>query len=73
MWAGRFIPILIMLAIAGRMHEKKRSSEAALRTDGLVFPAILIVSIFILAVLTFFPFLAIGPILMHLEGIGNAL
>lgn len=73
MWAGRFIPILIMLAIAGRMHEKKRSSEAALRTDGLVFPMILIISIFILAVLTFFPFLAIGPILMHLEGIGNAL
>lgn len=73
MWAGRFIPILIMLAISGRMYDKKRSPEVALRTDDLIFPAILIFSIIILAVLTFFPFLAVGPILMHLEGIGNAL
>lgn len=73
MWAGRFIPIFIMLAMAGRMLEKKRSTEVALRTDNLIFPAILIVSILILAVLTFFPFLAVGPILMHLEGIKNAL
>ncbi len=73
MWAGRFIPIFIMLAIAGRMSGKKRSTEVALRTDNLIFPAILIVSILILAVLTFFPFLVVGPILMHLEGIRNAL
>ncbi len=73
MWAGRFIPIVIMLAIAGRMLEKKRSSEIALRTDNFIFPAILIMSILILAVLTFFPFLAVGPILMHLEGVRNAL
>lgn len=73
MWAGRFIPIFIMLAIAGRMSGKKRSTEVALRTDNLIFPAILIFSIFILAVLTFFPFLAVGPILMHLEEIRNAL
>ncbi len=73
MWAGRFIPIFIMLAMAGRMLDKKRSTEVALRTDNLIFPAILIISILILAVLTFFPFLAVGPILMHLEGIKNAL
>ena len=73
MWAGRFIPIFIMLAMAGRMLDKKRSTEVALRTDNLIFPAILIFSILILAVLTFFPFLAVGPILMHLEGIKNAL
>jgi K+-transporting ATPase ATPase A chain len=73
MWAGRFIPILIMLAIAGRMQDRKRSAEIALRTDNLVFPVVLIASIFILAVLTFFPFLSIGPILMHLGGLKNAL
>ena len=73
MWAGRFIPIVIMLAIAGRMLEKRRSTEIALRTDNFIFPAILIISILTLAVLTFFPFLAVGPILMHLEGISNAL
>ncbi|AKA48205.1 hypothetical protein IX51_02795 [uncultured archaeon] len=73
MWIGRFTPIAIMLAIAGRMHGRKRSREVALRTDNFIFPSILIVSIFILAVLTFFPFLAIGPILMHLEGIKSVL
>ncbi len=73
MWCGRFIPIVIMLAIAGRMQQKKRSAEIALRTDNFIFPAILIASIFILAVLTFFPFLALGPILMFLEGLKNAL
>lgn len=73
MWISRFTPIVIMLAIAGRMHDRKRSHEIALRTDNLIFPPILIVSIFILAVLTFFPFLAIGPILMHLEGIRSVL
>ncbi|MHB8361395.1 MAG: potassium-transporting ATPase subunit KdpA [Thermoplasmataceae archaeon] len=73
MWAGRFIPIFVMLAIAGRIKERRRSTEIALRTDDLIFPIVLIASIFILVILTFFPFLAIGPILMHLEGIKNAL
>ncbi len=73
MWAGRFIPIFVMLAIAGRIQERRRSSEISLRTDDIIFPIVLIVSILILVILTFFPFLAIGPILMHLEGIKNAL
>jgi K+-transporting ATPase ATPase A chain len=73
MWAGRFIPIFVMIAIAGKFQERRRSLDINLRTDDLVFPVVLIVSIFILIVLTFYPFLAIGPILMHLEGIGNAL
>ena len=73
MWSGRFIPIVIMLAIAGRMQERKRSDDVALRTDDLIFPVILIMSILILVVLTFFPFFAVGPILMHLEGMANGL
>ena len=71
MWLGRFIPMIIMLAIAGSMVQRKRSASQALRTDSLTFTVILIVSIFILAVLTFFPFLAIGPILSYLEGFKN--
>ncbi len=71
-WAGRFIPILIMLAIAGRFQTRKRSEDIALRTDNLIFPVILVGAIFILAILTFFPFLAVGPVLMFLEGIHNA-
>ncbi len=73
MWAGRFIPIFVMLAIAGRIQERRRSNEITLRTDDLIFPIVLIASIFILVILTFFPFLSVGPILMHLEGIKNAL
>lgn len=73
MWTGRFVPIFIMLAIAGRMADRKRTKEIALRTDDLIFPVILVISIFILAVLTFLPFLAIGPVLMFLEGLNNAL
>lgn len=71
MWLGRFIPIAVMLAIAGSMVQRKRYASEALRTDTLTFTAVLIVAIFILAVLTFFPFLAIGPILSYLEGFKN--
>ena len=71
MWLGRFIPIAVMLAIAGNMVQRKRYASEALRTDTLAFTAVLIVAIFILAVLTFFPFLAIGPILSYLEGFKN--
>ena len=71
MWLGRFIPIAVMLAIAGNMVQRKRYASEALRTDTFAFTAVLIVAIFILAVLTFFPFLAIGPILSYLEGFKN--
>lgn len=71
MWLGRFIPIAVMLAIAGSMVQRKRYASEALRTDSLTFAAVLVVSIFILAVLTFFPFLALGPILSYLEGFKN--
>lgn len=71
MWLGRFVPIAIMLAIAGNMVQRKRYASEALRTDSLTFTAVLIVAIFILAVLTFFPFLTLGPILSYLEGFKN--
>jgi K+-transporting ATPase ATPase A chain len=71
MWLGRFIPIAVMLAIAGNMVQRKRYASEALRTDTLAFAAVLVVAIFILAVLAFFPFLAIGPILSYLEGFKN--
>ncbi|EQD45134.1 potassium-transporting ATPase subunit A, partial [mine drainage metagenome] len=60
MWLGRFVPIAIMLAISGNMVQRKRYASEALRTDSLTFAAVLVVAIFILAVLTFFPFLTLG-------------
>ncbi|MCL4332469.1 MAG: potassium-transporting ATPase subunit KdpA [Candidatus Thermoplasmatota archaeon] len=72
-WLGRFIPILVMLNIAGNMNSRIRNFEEGLKTDNILFAAILLFSITILVILTFFPFLVIGPLLAYLEGIQNAL
>jgi K+-transporting ATPase ATPase A chain len=65
---GRYVPIGILLALGGSMMGRKRSTVAGLRTDTLTFSIVLIGSILILVVLTFFPFLALGPILSYFQG-----
>ncbi len=71
MFLGRYLPILLLLALAGSMIGRKRSSEAGLKTDSPIFSIVLIVSILIVVVLTFFPFLALGPILSFFKGLVN--
>ena len=68
MFLGRYVPIGVLLALAGSMIGRKRSSEAGLKTDSLIFSAVLVASILILVVLTFFPFLVLGPILSYYQG-----
>ncbi len=68
MFAGRFAPMLLLLALAGSMINRKRHAEIGLRTDSVTFSIILIGATLILVVLTFFPFLAMGPILSNLRG-----
>jgi K+-transporting ATPase ATPase A chain len=68
MFAGRFLPIFLLLALAGSMLGRKRHAEIGLRTDSVIFSIILIGATLILVVLTFFPFLAMGPILSFLHG-----
>jgi potassium-transporting ATPase potassium-binding subunit len=63
MLIGRFAPIGLLLALAGSMINRKRSTEIGLRTDSITFTIVLVGSILLLVVLTFFPFLALGPIL----------
>src|SRR5207249_422927 len=63
MLSGRFIPIGLLLALAGSMMNRRRTSEIGLRTDSATFTIVLVGSILLLVVLTFFPFLALGPIL----------
>ncbi len=70
---GRFLPIGILLALAGSMLGRKRSPEVGLRTDSLVFSVVLVGSILVLVVLTFFPFLALGPLLQYLQGQVNSI
>jgi K+-transporting ATPase ATPase A chain len=68
MLAGRFAPIGFLLALAGSMIGRKRSTEVGLKTDSITFSIVLVGSTLILVVLTFFPFLALGPILSHFQG-----
>ncbi|MGA2198708.1 MAG: potassium-transporting ATPase subunit KdpA [Nitrososphaerales archaeon] len=68
MFLGRYAPIGVLMALAGSMIGRKRSSEVGLRTDSFTFSAVLVASILVLVVLTFFPFLALGPILSYFQG-----
>ena len=63
MLIGRFAPMALLLALAGSMINRRRTSEVGLRTDSLTFTIVLVGSILLLVVLAFFPFLALGPIL----------
>lgn len=64
MWVGRFGVILPVLAIAGSMTTKKVAppSPGTFPTDSLLFVGLLIAVVLIVGALTFFPALALGPI-----------
>ncbi len=69
MLVGRYAPILILLALSGSMIGRKRGgTTSGLKTDTPIFTLVLVASIIILVVLTFFPFLAIGPIASYFKG-----
>ena len=70
MLLGRFIAMAIMLIIAESMLKRPRAAEIGMRTDSLLFAGILVVSIMILVVLAFLPFMVLGPILSLLQGYG---
>jgi K+-transporting ATPase ATPase A chain len=72
MLIGRFVPLAILLALSGSMIGRKRGgTTSGLKTDTLIFTIVLVASIIILVVLTFFPFLAIGPIASFFKGLVN--
>jgi K+-transporting ATPase ATPase A chain len=64
MLLGRFIPIIGPLAIAGSLASKKYIPESAgtLKVESPAFIAVLLSVIIIIAALSFFPALALGPI-----------
>lgn len=61
---GRFIPIIGPLAIAGSLASKKYIPEGAgtLKVESPAFVAVLLSVIIIIAALSFFPALALGPL-----------
>jgi potassium-transporting ATPase potassium-binding subunit len=75
MWIGRFFFIVPMLAIAGSLASKKivPASAGTFPTDGGLFVGLLIGVILIIGGLTFFPALALGPIVEHLAMYGGTL
>ena len=64
---GRFLPIIGPVAIAGILANKKFVPESAgtLKTDTTTFGIMIFAVIFIIAALSFFPSLALGPIAEH--------
>ncbi|RWM95469.1 MAG: potassium-transporting ATPase subunit KdpA [Mesorhizobium sp.] len=68
MLMGRFLVIIPALAIAGSLAAKKTvpASAGTFPTDGMLFVGLLVGVIVIVGGLTFFPSLAVGPIVEHL-------
>ena len=68
MFLGRYLPIVIQLAIAGSLMKKNYVNESVgtLQTSNVSFAVILVFVVYIFAALTFFPALALGPIAEHL-------
>jgi potassium-transporting ATPase potassium-binding subunit len=61
---GRFVPILAVLALAGSLAKQKRVEAGAgtLPTEGVMFGVLVAGTLVLVAALTFFPALALGPI-----------
>ncbi len=68
MLAGRFLVIIPALAIAGSLAAKKTvpASAGSFPTHGPLFVGLLVGVILIVGGLTFFPALALGPVVEHL-------
>ncbi|MNI15236.1 Potassium-transporting ATPase A chain [compost metagenome] len=73
MLMGRFLVIIPALAIAGSLIGKKTvpASAGTFPTDGGLFVGLLVGTILIVGGLTFFPALALGPIVEHLAMIAG--
>ena len=67
MLAGRFLMIIPVMAIGGSMRGKKTVAPGlgTFPTNGGLFAALLVAVIVIVGALTFFPALALGPIVEH--------
>src|ERR1019366_9810731 len=68
MFVGRFFMIIPAMAIAGSLGEKKSipASSGTFRTTGGLFVGLVVGVILVVGGLTFFPALALGPIVEHL-------
>jgi K+-transporting ATPase ATPase A chain len=70
MFVGRYVLIIPVLALAGSLGRKRvfAATAGTLRTDTPLFVGLLLAVTVVLVGLTFFPLLALGPIVEHLAG-----
>ncbi len=75
MFVGRFFMIVPAMAMAGSLAGKKSipASAGTLPTTGGLFVGLVVGVILIIGGLTFFPALALGPVVEHLAGNANTL
>lgn len=68
MFFGRYLSIIIQLAIAGSLAAKQPVTESigTLKTDTVTFTVSLLMVVVIIAALTFFPAVILGPVAEHL-------
>jgi K+-transporting ATPase ATPase A chain len=73
MLCGRFLMKIPLLAIAGSLAQKKLIpvSAGTLPTDGPLFVVLLAGVVLIVGALTFFPALALGPVVEHFQMLGG--
>jgi K+-transporting ATPase ATPase A chain len=69
MLAGRFLPIVLVLALAGSLARKQPVPVTAgtFPTGTPLFAGLLVGVVIVVGALTYFPVLALGPILEHLS------
>jgi K+-transporting ATPase ATPase A chain len=69
MWIGRYIFVIPLLALAGSLAGKKvvPAGRGTFATDTPLFAGLLVGVIVIVGALTFFPALALGPLLEHFQ------
>jgi potassium-transporting ATPase potassium-binding subunit len=67
MGLGRYVSIILMLALAGSMAAKREvpMTVGTMKTDGRLFGGVLAGTVLIIGALTFFPVLALGPLAEH--------
>lgn len=68
MFYGRYLAIVIQLAVVGSLVAKKpvNTSVGTLKTDNFTFTILLVAIVLIIGALTFLPALVLGPIAEHL-------
>ncbi|MGE4231776.1 MAG: potassium-transporting ATPase subunit KdpA [Bacteriovoracia bacterium] len=73
MLLGRFIPIILPLAIAGSLAVKKTAPETVgtLRTDRPLFGTVLLGTVVLIGALLFMPVAVLGPIAEHMTSLST--